>query len=92
MTKAIVSAMSLGVLLIMTGSAPASVESPPSEATPLGSEYDCSHACNDCQKNCQSIPAGSKQTDCMRACTSTAAGCCAGYGKKPPQGLSCACM
>lgn len=62
------------------------------QAEPLGTEWDCVHACNDCQKACQSKPAGSEQTDCMRSCTASAAGCCAGYGKKPPQGLSCACM
>lgn len=81
----------IGGLVLTVGASASSADDTP-QHEPLGTEHDCRNTCNDCQKNCQSIPAGSKQTDCMRSCTSTAAGCCAGYGKKPPQGLSCACM
>ncbi len=54
-------------------------------------QWNCMHTCNDCQKSCQSLPAGSKQTDCMRGCTANAAGCCSSFGKKPPSGLTCSC-
>lgn len=62
------------------------------ESVPLGTEYDCTNSCNDCQKACESKPAGSARSDCMRSCSATAAGCCAGYGKKPPSGMTCACQ
>jgi hypothetical protein len=68
----------------------AASEAPDSE--PLGTEYDCVHACTDCQKACESQPAGSQRTDCQKACTAAAAGCCSGYGKKPPPGMTCACQ
>ena len=56
------------------------------------SEGDCFTTCYDCQKNCaKTKSAGSERTDCWRACTSVAAGCCAGNGKKSPTGLSCNC-
>jgi hypothetical protein len=89
LNKTVIAMASVGALLITFSSSDPYV-AVGSEAQ--ASEHDCRNTCNDCQKSCQSIPAGSKQTDCMRACTSTAAGCCAGDGKKPPQGLSCACM
>lgn len=90
MLKKTIIAMGFAGSLLVTLSSTAPYIAAGSEAQ--ASEHDCRNTCNDCQKNCQSVPAGSKQTDCMRACTSTAAGCCAGYGKNPPQGLSCACM
>lgn len=64
----------------------------PGGAEPLGNYTDCQDSCRDCQKACEKIPAGSKNTDCMRSCNATAAGCCSGYGKKPPPGLSCFCQ
>jgi hypothetical protein len=48
------------------------------------SAWDCASACNDCEGDCNSRPAGNIRNDCVHACTSAAAKCCAGYGKKPP--------
>jgi hypothetical protein len=61
-------------------------------AEPLGTYVDCQDSCRDCQTSCQSVPAGSKNTDCMRACTAAAAGCCSAYGKPPPSGMGCFCQ
>jgi hypothetical protein len=54
-------------------------------------QYDCMHACTDCQKACESLPAGSAVSNCQRACTAAAAGCCAGNGKGAPSGMTCTC-
>lgn len=59
---------------------------------PLGTYIDCQDSCRNCQKACESKSAGSERSDCMRACTASAAGCCARYGKKPPPGLTCYCQ
>jgi hypothetical protein len=55
------------------------------------SEWDCANACNDCVGTCGSRPAGPPRSDCQRACASRTAGCCAGYGKRPP-GADCYCQ
>jgi len=55
------------------------------------SERDCESACSYCQKSCGDKPAGSERSDCQRNCTASAAGCCAGYGKKPPGFMGCYC-
>jgi hypothetical protein len=54
------------------------------------SAWDCANACNDCQGDCNSRPAGNVRQDCVHACTAAAAKCCAGYGKKPPS-TDCYC-
>jgi hypothetical protein len=54
------------------------------------SAWDCASACNDCEGDCNSRPAGNLRQDCVHACTSAAAKCCAGYGKKPPS-TDCYC-
>jgi hypothetical protein len=64
----------------------------PTEASPLGSYVDCQDSCRDCQKTCESKSAGSERSDCYRSCTAAAAGCCSGYGKRPPSGLTCTCQ
>jgi hypothetical protein len=54
------------------------------------SAWDCASACNDCESDCGRAPAGNARDACVRACTSSAARCCSGYGKKPP-GADCYC-
>ncbi len=54
------------------------------DPTNPASAWDCASACNDCEGDCNSRPAGNLRNDCVHACASTAAKCCAGYGKKPP--------
>jgi hypothetical protein len=63
-----------------------------SDAVQPTSDVDCYHSCYDCQKTCESKSAGSARSDCMRSCTAIAAGCCAGYGKKPPSYTGCNCQ
>jgi hypothetical protein len=86
-SMAAVSALLLAV--VSSGAAPGGV---PGQVSPAGSYVDCQDACRDCQKACQqNVPAGSKQSDCIRACTGAAAGCCSAFGKSPPSGLTCTC-
>lgn len=70
----------------------ATAECAESQGDPLGTYIDCQDSCRNCQKACESKSAGSERSDCMRSCTASAAGCCAGYGKKPPPGLTCYCQ
>jgi hypothetical protein len=63
------------------------------KASPLGSYVDCQDSCRDCQKSCQqNVPAGSKQSDSIRACTAAAASCCGANGKNPPSYTGCTCQ
>lgn len=62
------------------------------EVVPLGSYVDCQDTCRDCQKACESKPAGSERSNCWRGCTASASSCCAANGKKPPSGLTCTCQ
>ena len=55
------------------------------------SAWDCANACNDCQGDCGRMPAGAARAGCEKACTSSAARCCSGYGKKPPS-TDCYCQ
>lgn len=84
--------MLIGCLVLVVGTSGMAQGDERPTYEPLATEHDCRNTCSDCQHNCQSQPAGTKQTDCMKACTSGAAACCSVLGKKPPQGLSCACM
>lgn len=82
---------SLGTLFMLTFSAQAAPvnDEPPAQ---LGSYVDCQDSCRDCQRGCESKSAGSERSDCYRSCTAAAAGCCSGYGKRPPSGLTCTCQ
>jgi hypothetical protein len=80
-----------GMFLVLSSqAAPAEVDT--EAPSTLSSYVDCQDSCRDCQKACQqNVPAGSKQSDCIRACTASAAGCCGANGKNPPSGLTCTC-
>lgn len=83
------------VVLLLVGLSPEQAQGATTGSTegcPLGSYVDCQDSCRDCQKGCESKSAGSERSDCYRSCTASAAGCCSGYGKKPPSGLTCACQ
>lgn len=68
------------------------VRAEPERLLPLGSYVDCQNTCRDCQKSCdENVPAGSKRSDCIRACTAAASSCCSASGKNPPLGLTCTC-
>ncbi len=73
------------------GTAEVSASAIPSLAGEPLSESDCYTVCDKCQDGCGDRPAGSARDNCKMACTSTAAGCCARYGKKAPGYLGCSC-
>jgi hypothetical protein len=84
-----------GVALVGAAAAqPASAASRAGDVSDDGfapaSAWDCANACNDCEGDCNSRPAGNIRQDCVHACAATAAKCCAGYGKKPPS-TDCYC-
>lgn len=92
-TKAILFTAATGAILLLGTSTRASSSMDEAEQpSALGSYVDCQDSCRDCQKACESKSAGSERSDCYRSCTAAAAGCCSGYGKKPPSGLTCACQ
>jgi hypothetical protein len=81
------------LLLASFSSQAASIPDWASEAVPLGSYVDCQDSCRNCQGSCQqNVPAGSKQSDCIRGCTGTASSCCQKYGKNPPSYTGCTCQ
>lgn len=80
--------LGVGTCLLLT--VPARSEAH-SKAVSLAGAGDCEDACHDCQKQCDSRPAGSARSDCQRACTANAAGCCAANGRKPPAYMMCTC-
>lgn len=90
-TKAILFTAVAAAMLLL-GTSTRATPSDREQATPLGSYVDCQDSCRDCQKGCESKSAGSERSDCYRSCTASAAGCCTGYGKKPPSGLTCTCQ
>lgn len=92
MKKLLASVVVIASLFVGLSTRAATSTSTEDRAIPLGSYVDCQDSCRDCQKGCESKSAGSERSDCYRSCTASAAGCCSGYGKKPPSGLTCTCQ
>ena len=54
-------------------------------AEPTMTADACLWSCRDCQHGCTSLA-------CEKACTASAAGCCAAFGKRPPSTTLCGCQ